>query len=476
MGEVYERLSALEASYLATESPEAPLHVGSLVFFDGAAFVDADGRFRLAEVRAHVAGRLDRIPGFRRRLMNVPLGRPVWVDDPSFDIRHHVRHRQLRPPGTFDQLVALTVRLQMQPLERDRPLWELWFVSGLADGRVAVVEKIHHALVDGVSGVDVAAAIVDLSPEVAPAEPPVWTPRPAPSPASVLAAQAASGLVGTARTLGSVVRHPARTAAKVATLADAVRTLARPDTIAPGSSLNARRLGRRRSLELVDVSLADVQAIRHALGGTVNDVVLAAVTGGLRRLLQHRGDDVDGRALRALVPVSIRSDDEHFRLGNRVAAMFAPLPVGDGDTVDRLRTIRTATREVKDHHQSAATKLFLQAADHTPAVMLGPLSRFGVEHQPFINVIVTNVPGLQRPVYLMGAAMLEAYPIVPLAGSLVVSIGVVSYNGQLGLGLYGDADACPDLDVLARGIEHEFRVLVQAARLENGSADAASSA
>jgi WS/DGAT/MGAT family acyltransferase len=459
-------LTALDASFLALETPVTPMHVGSLSIFEGAPFFDDDGRFRLSEVRAMTEERLHLLPRLRQRVLEPPLGlgRPVWVDDPDFDIAHHVQVVEVSAPGGDRQLHELVETLHMELLDRSRPLWQLWFVQGVAGGRVALIEKIHHAMVDGVSGVDVAMVLMDLSPEPQRYEAPAWQPDPPPDRRALLGTVLQTLVREPGRVTGRVVdavRHPERLSADVGRVLHGVRLLLPPAALAPRTSLN-QPVGRHRRFEGVRLSLADAKHTRAALGGTINDVVLAAVTGGLRSLLEHRGEPVDDLVLGALVPVSVRQQGEHGALGNLVAAILAPLPVGEADPVRRLQAVRQAMNERKERRDAEASATLLGVTEHFPAPLATATAQL-VHHQPFVNVVVTNVPGPQMPLYAGGARMLETFPVVPLAANLDVSIGILSYDGQLTVGLFADAAVCPDVHVLAEGIEKSFVDLLHAA-------------
>jgi WS/DGAT/MGAT family acyltransferase len=458
----YDRLSALDASFLHLERLETPMHVGAVSIFEGAPFLDDSGRFRLAEVRRLVNSRLHLIPRFRKRLMSVPFeqGRPVWVDDARFDIGYHVRLTALPHPGSREQLMALTARVQAQLLDRDRPLWELWFVEGLEGGNIGLIQKTHHALVDGVSGVDVATVLLDFTPEPKFLEPPRWIVEPAPSPGRLFVDtlyERTTEPAEIARTARRIARTPQRTMARTGQLGRALSTLVDRNSIVPSTSLNVR-VGRRRRFEGVRVSLDDVKAIRHALGGTVNDVVLAGVAGGLRRLFESRDEDVDDLRLRALCPVSVRDDSERMQLGNRVSAMFVDLPVGEADPTLRLQAIRATTGDLKDRQQAVGAAFLVDLTQFAAPTLLGLAARLA-HRQPFFNLVITNVPGPQVPLYCMGGRMLEAYPVVPLTRNTALGIAILSYCGQLHLGLYVDADALDDVTVLAAGLEDSFAEL-----------------
>jgi WS/DGAT/MGAT family acyltransferase len=470
----YDRLSALDASFLHLERLETPMHVGAVSIFEGAPFSDASGRFRLADARRLVGSRLHLIPRFRKRLRPVPFeqGRPIWVDDARFDIAYHVRLTALPHPGSRDQLLALTARIQAQLLDRARPLWELWFVEGLEGGNVGLIQKTHHALVDGVSGVDVATVLLDFTPEPTVLEPPRWVVEPAPSPARLLVdtlVERATEPAEIARTARHVVRSPARTAARMGQLGRAFATLLDQPPLAPRTSLNVR-VGRTRRIEGVRVALDDVKAIRAALGGTVNDVLLAGVAGGLRRLFEARGEELSAPDLRALCPVSVRDDSERMQLGNRVSAMFVDLPVGEQDPVARLELIRGRTRHLKEREQAVGAAFLVDLTHYAAPTLMGLAARLA-QRQPFFNLVITNVPGPQVPLYCMGARMLEAYPVVPLTQNLSLGIAILSYCGFLHFGLYVDADAVADVDVLAGGIEDAFAELRKIAAEITGDAE-----
>lgn len=462
----YDRLTALDASFLHMESLETPMHVGAVSVFEGEPFFDASGRFRLADVRRLVASRLHLIPRFRRRLMPVPFeqGRPVWVDDRRFDIAYHVRLTALPAPGDRAQLMALTARIQSQLLDRTRPLWELWFVEGLEDGHVGLIQKTHHALVDGVSGVDVATVLLDFTPEPTFLQPPRWIMEPPPNPVRLLLDtwyERATEPAEIARTVRAALRTPRRAAVRLEELARSLSTLLDRRAIAPRTSLNGP-IGRRRRFEGVRVPLADVKAIRAAFGGTVNDVVLAGVAGAVRRLLIARGEEPPAAGLRVFCPVSVRDDSERMQLGNRVSGMIVDLPVADPDPVARLEAVRAETRDLKERRQAVGAAFLLDLTHYAAPTLMGLAARV-MHHQRFVNLVVTNVPGPQVPLYCMGARMLEAYPIVPLGLNLTLGIAILSYCGVLHFGLFVDGDAFDDLDVLVRAMEESFRELRKAA-------------
>lgn len=466
----YDRLSALDSSFLHMERLEYPMHVGALSIFEGGPFFDERGRFRIRDVRDLVASRLPLLPRFRRRLMPVPygLGRPIWVDDDRFDITYHVRHTALPRPGSWEQLVAFTTRVQEILLDRERPLWELWFVEGLEDDHVALVQKTHHSLIDGVSGIDVATLLLDTSPDYTPAPPSELEPEPAPSPSQLLVdtlRERATEPAEIVRTVRSALRGPRRALSRGVEVAQSLGTIVTRDVLAPRTSLN-RRTGRHRRLSVVRIPLADAKVARQVLGGTVNDVVLAAVGAGVQRLFEHRNAQTDGVRMRVMIPVSVRSDDERGALGNKVSAMFVSVPIGPMSARQRLGAICEQTRHLKERHQAVGAELLIEMSSFVAPTLMSLAARV-VHRQPFVNLIVTNVPGPQFPLYLMGARLFEAFPIVPLTRNLTVVVGIISYDGTLHFGLWGDRDACEDLEVFASGIEDAFADMRKAVQGES---------
>lgn len=468
----YDRLSSLDASFLHLERPEYPMHVGAVSVLEGAPFFDGDGRFRIADVRDLVLSRLPLMPRFRRRLMSVPYeqGRPIWVDDDRFDISYHVRHTALPRPGTWEQLVALTTRVQEGLLDRDRPLWEIWLVEGVEDGRVALIQKTHHALIDGVSGVDVATLLLDVDPEYTPTPVSEWRPEPVPPPSQLLLDTLHERVTEPAeivRSVRSMLRGPRRAVERAKEIAQSMSTMVTRDAIAPRTSLNTLT-GRHRRLAVVRVPLSDVKEIRKGLGGTVNDVVLAGVSGGLRRLFLHRADETEDLHLRVLCPVSVRSDDQRGALGNKVSAMFVNLPVDNRPAVERLQAISAQTADLKERRQAVGAEMLLGMTEYMAPTLMSLAARV-VHRQPFFNLIVTNVPGPQQPLYLMGARLLEAFPIVPLTRNLSIVVGILSYDGILYFGLWGDRDAAADIEVLGSGIDAAFTELLKIAQEQGES-------
>lgn len=458
------RLTALDTAFLAFESDRTPTHVGSIAFFEGEPFHDDNGRFRLAEVRERVEARLHLVPRLRQVPAETPLGvaHPLLVDDPDFDIAHHVKLVEVGAPADEDAVLELAAELHMEMLDRTRPLWEMWFVDGMADGRVALIQKTHHAIVDGVSGVEIATVLLDLERDPPDDAAPPWEPEPDHSTIDLIAEGVADRVRKPFDLLTDALaglRHPIASAQHAAHDVEALRSFLRPPLAAPHTSLNVE-VGHHRRLAVVRLDLAEAKQHAHAHGGTVNDLVLAAVTGGLRRFFESRNELPEDPtfALRALVPVSLHTSEGE--LGNVVAGLIVDLPVGLEEPVAQIRAISADLAQHKESGEAAVSARLLRGADLLPPPMARSISK-AVNHQPFVNIVVTNVPGTTFPLYAMGAEMLDAVPIVPLGGNLAVSVGVLSYNGRIDLGIYADRDAVPDLDVLVSGIEAAFADLAE---------------
>jgi diacylglycerol O-acyltransferase / wax synthase len=456
-----DRLSPLDASFLHEERQSAHMHVGALVLFEGPPPSWED-------FAAHIESRLDLVPRYRQKLA-VPrfeMGRPFWVDDSRFNLDYHARQTALPNPGSIEQLRELVGRIFSQRLDRSKPLWEIWLVQGLADGRFALVSKTHHALVDGVSGVDISTVLFDLEPvpqRREAGEP--WTPAPEPSQAD-LVAEGVKGLVRTpvdlaGRALGALVR-PGRTAGQARHAAEGIGEIVWAGlNPAPDVPLNTS-IGPHRRVWWTQRRLDDFKAIKNALGGTVNDVLLAVVAGALGRWLRARGVRTEGLELRALVPVSIRAEDERHALGNRIAAVRGPLPVYAGDPAERLRIVREAMDGVKESKQALGAEVISSLERFAPPTLLAMASRINFSTRLF-NLIVTNVPGPQFPLYMLGREMQEFVPVAFLPEDHALAIAIMSYNGRVDFGLLGDYDAMADLDRLAGFLEEALDELLEAA-------------
>jgi WS/DGAT/MGAT family acyltransferase len=466
----YDRLSAFDASFLHLERVETPMQVGAVAVLESAPFYDGRGRFRLQDVRKLVDSRLHLIPRFRKRVMDVPfgIGYPVWADDDSFDIARHVHLTRLPVPGRRRDLLSLAERLMSQLLDRNRPLWELWFVEGLDGGaHVGLIHKSHHTLTDGISGVDIATVLLDFTPEPTVLDAPEFVPEPPPEPARLMLdtlRERVTQSAGVVRAGKRFADAPNRVVEQIGRLVRSFGALVGDNPLAPRLSLNAG-VGPRRHLELVRVSLDTAQVVRHAFGCTVNDVVLAAVGAALARLLEGRGELHDDLVVKVVCPVSVRDDSDRMKLGNRLSLMFVPLPVGEKDPRARLESVSASTVDLKEREQALSAATLLNLSEYAAPTILGLASR-AVHAQPLVNLMVTNVPGPQVPLYCLGAEMLEVYPIVPLTKNLTVNIAVMSYCGQLHIGVFADPDAAPDVEVLAGALEDAFEELAVLASLE----------
>ncbi len=457
-----ERLSGLDSSFLHLEQGDTHMHVASTTLFEGPAPP-------YVEFRDHIASRLHLVPRFRQKLRFVPFsqGRPVWVDDPHLNLAYHVRHTSLPPPGSEQQLRRLAARIFSQRLDRSKPLWELWLVEGLSGGRFAIVGKTHHCLVDGVSGVDITTVLFDLEREPVAAETSElddWQPEPEPSDANLLAEALTERAVSPREILSGArwaLRGPRRALDKVTEALAAAGSFAWAGIAAPASPFNVE-IGPHRNFTWVRASLRDMKQVKDQLGGTINDVVLAAVSGALGRYLRKRGHPTAGVELRAMVPVSVRTADQEGALGNQVTTMMAPLPVWCEDPVRRLHIVTSSMGDLKESKQAMGATLLTQLTDFAPPTLAGQAARLQ-SRQRFFNLVVTNVPGPQFPLYLMGRRMLRVFPMVPLAKRQALCVGIMSYDGQVNFGLIGDYDAMADLDDLGRDLEASLGELVEAA-------------
>jgi diacylglycerol O-acyltransferase len=446
---VPDRLSPLDASFLFAEDRTRAMHVCGVM-----TFAPADGpEFDMDAFAALIGRRLALVPRYRQKVREVPghLGLPVWVDDPDFDLDYHVRRSALPRPGTDEQLRALVGRLIARRLDRARPLWEIYLVEGLSDGRFAVVTKTHHAMVDGLASMDVGALLLDSAPEPRETAADEWRPAPEPS-ALALAADAVLEAWRRPRTVLDVAARAGADVREVTVgIERAMATLVSAGAGRPVHPLNTV-IGEQRRFATARTTLADHRAVRAARGGTVNDVVLAVVTGALRHWMMTRGEPLTaGATVRALVPVSVRArNDAAPASGNSISAYFVELPVGEDDPLRRLAQVSAAMAAHKAGGQAVGATTLIRLAGLAPPTLHSLGVRLASEFSSQVyNVLVTNVPGPPRPLYAMGARMLDMYPVVPLAGGQAVSVGITSYDGGMHYGLNADRDAMPDVDVLA---------------------------
>ena len=457
-----DRLTGLDSSFLHLERDAAHMHVAGCMVFDGEAPT-------YDELVDQISSRLHLVPRYRQRLAFVPFnqGRPVWVDDPHFNIAFHVRHTALPSPGDEAQLKRLAGRVFSQALDRSRPLWEIWLVEGLSDDRFAMLSKTHHALVDGVSGVDIFTVLFDTSPDPMPVAPPdhEWVPRPLPTGAQLLADALLERTTVPAeivRGVRATLRGPRHVAARFGRAAGGVSAVARAGLqTAPPSPLNVR-IGPHRRFTWVRGELQEFKAIKNALGGTVNDVVLAVVAGALGRYLRMHGEGTDELVLRAMVPISVRADVERGALGNRVAAMWAPLPIGVTDPVERLLTISRDMDGIKESGQAVGAQVLTELSGFAPPTIMAQAARLQARQRLF-NLVVTNVPGPQFPLYMLGRELDAMFPMVPLAENQALGVAIMSYNGQLNFGFTADYDALADVEDLTDDLRSAIEELSAAA-------------
>jgi diacylglycerol O-acyltransferase / wax synthase len=462
-----DRLSALDTAFLHLEDDStAHMHVASVMVFEGVAPTPA-------ELIDHVLSRLHLVPRYRQRLAYVPLGqgRPLWTDDPHFNPRYHIRHTALPRPADEAALKQLAGRLFSQRLDRSKPLWEIWLVQRMAGRRFALIAKTHHALVDGISGVDITTVLFDTSPEPAgTSRPPApWMAKPLPGSAKLLGEallERATVPAEMGRGTRALLRAPRRAVAQAKDnlVSVGATTFAGISAPAPPSPFNVD-IGPHRRYTWVDTELGVFKAIKDSLGGTLNDVVLASVSLALGRYLRGQGQDTEGLVLKAMVPVSVRADSQRGALGNQVAAMWAPLPVGVEDPADCLARIRDAMEDLKESGQAVGAQVLTNLAGFAPPTILSQAARLQAR-QRYFNLVVTNVPGPQFPLYLLGRRLRGLYPVVPLARRQALGIAVMSYDGRLGFGLLADYDAVPELEAIARDLDRAIASLARAAGVQ----------
>lgn len=459
-----ERLTPLATAFLDAEDEDsrASLAIGSLAVFEGPAPPFDDF------VRA-IEGRLPSIPRYRQKLRTVPfeLAAPAWVDDPDFDIRWHIRNTGLPAPGGPAEIGRLMSRVMSQRMDRSRPLWEYWFCEGLADGRWALLSKLHHSMVDGVSGTDLYRLVLDPSPEPGPAVADDWLPAPPPSTLSVTAramwdlawtpAAGARALSATFRSPRRLARRTFQTARGLLTMTGALRPLHPSTLVGP--------LDGSRRYTWTNVSFADIRAVRHQFGGTVNDVALAAVTGGFRQLLLSRGEEPTARTLRSLVPVSTREPGAESIPDNRVSLMLPFLPVHLPDPRDRLAAVQQSLLAMRSAGEPEAGDSITTVAEYEPypPVSLGIRLAFHVPQRQ-IATVTTNVPGPRKALYGLGRELQEILPYVPIADRVRIGVAIFSYRDALTFGITSDYRSVPDIEVLSSGISRSMAELVTAAR------------
>jgi diacylglycerol O-acyltransferase / wax synthase len=461
----YEPLSYLDASFLALETRTSHMHVAGVALFDAAPLKGEDGGIDIARIRSHVESKLRYIPRYRQRLEWVPFDRrPVWVDDEHFSIDYHLRHSSLPRPGTEAQLKQMAGRIVSTPLDRSKPLWELWVVEGVDDDRFAIIAKIHHCMIDGISGVDLTTILLNVVPTSEIEEQDTWVPRPAPNPTQLAVAEAArltGRLVDRLSHLSEAVRDGValtdrtldKSTAAVSSLRSGWLRAADRTPINPDIGLNRR-------FDWTETPLDAIKEIKNKVGGSVNDVVLAITAGAVRRfLIDERGYDVSGAEFRVMNPVSTRSADQRGALGNQVAMWLLELPIQEPDPRRRVEKVKEATSNLKKTNQALGAATLVEISSGTPITLLSLANRVvGSRIRPF-NMTVTNIPGPQFPMYLLESEMLANYPMVPLWAQHGIGIALFSYNGRLLWGIHADYDTLPDSDRFLAAIQDSFREL-----------------
>ena len=470
----YDRLTALDNSFLVLETADAYMHVASTQIHEAGPFRNVHGGIDADAIKQRIDAVLHLIPRYRQKLAWIPFqNHPVWVDDPRFSIDYHVRHASLPRPGSTEQLMRLSSRIMQQHLDRRRPLWEIWIVEGLEDGeRFAVVSKTHHCMIDGVSGVDLMRVLMSPDPNHEVHDKPAFIPRPTPSGTELLAREAlrwASLPLRLASGLGVLlnevrdVRRGLQTTVRV--LRSTLGTSMRPAGATP---LNAA-IGPHRRFAWLTMDLGEIKTVRRTLGGSLNDVVLTIVTGAVRRFLRRRQLDPATVDFRIMAPVSVRAETERGALGNRVSAWVVELPIGEADPLRQRERVSARTAELKASRGALGAEVLSQVAEWTPSTLLALAGRNVTRLLPF-NMVVTNVPGPQIPMYMFGARMLETFPHVPLIDNLGLGVALMSYDGKLCWGFNADYDLVPDLGAFVKATSASFDELRALARERIGRA------
>ena len=461
----YERLTAQDASFLVFETPTTHMHIGGTAVFECGPLANASGGVDIDRIRRYVGSRLHWIPRYCQKLAFIPLeNHPIWVEEEYLNLTYHVRHTSLPRPGDDAQLKSLVARVMSQQLDRGKPLWELWIVEGLDRDRFAMILKTHHCVVDGMSGVDLMSVLLSPTPDTTFDEAPSYRPRRPPTTTELLAAELKRRTIGSLD-LGHTLRHaleePAATSAQVGHNLSAAWEMVRAGLKPRANTPLNRPIGAFRRFDWTSFDLTAVKRIKNALGGSVNDVVLTTIAGGIRQFLESRKVKLGRLDYRVAVPVSVRSQEEQGSSGNRVSAWFVSLPVKEADPALRFARVRAATTRLKQSKQAEAIGVFTQLAEMAaPILNLGVA--FAARMNPY-NLIVTNVPGPPMPLYLLGAPMVEGYPAVPLFEYQALAVALFSYEGRLFCGVNADWDLVPDLESFVSAVEQSFAELYEVA-------------
>lgn len=460
-----ERLGPQDASFLYLETPTVHQHVGGVAILDPS--TAPNGKLTYTDLVRVISSRLHLVPRFRQKVVFPPLAmaRPVWVDDANFDLDFHMRRAALPSPGGRRELVAYVQRVISRPLDRTKPLWELYLIEGMDDGLVAILTKVHHSMVDGLAAIDLASAVYDFAPEPQILTPPSWEPEPEPSRLDLLRDALRDQVTHPARGLADLAQRtlqtPARVAREAGDILGGIGEILGGGVFAPPSPFN-RRVGPNRRFAMVEAPVQTFKDVKRSLGATVNDVVLATVAGGLYRLLRSRREPTRNRFLRAMVPVSVRSKDQRSAMGNRVSSIFVDLPVGPIGAKKRLSTIRERTKYLKESNYAVGAEFLMNIGSWAPPTIHAMAARLAARGR-VINLVVSNVPGPQMPMYIAGAKLLAQYPIMPIAETMGLSIAVTSLAGTMAFGITADWDVLPDIDFLADSVEEALVELRKAA-------------
>jgi WS/DGAT/MGAT family acyltransferase len=460
----YERLSALDTSFLELEDQNSHMHIGSVGLYEAAPLTRPSGGLDFERIQTFLEGQMHQRARFRQKLAMIPrLEHPVWIDDDTFNIHYHVRHTALPAPGDLRLLKRLTGRIMSQQLDRGKPLWELWFVEGIEGGRFALISKVHHCLADGIAGTDLVTAVLETTPESALEPGPPWQPRPAPSETQLLVDELGRRAALPFTIARAGIRALTAPSASLESLRGTAVDLSQAVTAGFGAAsetpLNAP-IGPHRRFDWSSIDFAKTKEIRARMDAKVNDVVLTVVAGAVRDFLDRRGVETKDLDFRVMVPVSVRSDEERETAGNRVSSLIVPLPLDELDPIKRLRRIVETTRELKASGQSRGMQTLSEVMEFSDT-LTQRLARAARDSHA-ANLVVTNVPGPPVPIYLHGARLLEAYPLVPIAGNQGLGVALFSYAGTLYWGLNADWDRIPDLHDFALSIGTHFEALAKA--------------
>jgi WS/DGAT/MGAT family acyltransferase len=460
-----QRLGPQDASFLYLETPSVHQHVGGLAILDPS--TRPDGRLRYENLVEVIGSRLHLAPRFRQKVMFPPLNvaRPVWVDDVDFDLSFHIRRAALPAPGGRRELIDYIQRVISRPLDRTKPLWESYLIEGMEGGMTSILTKVHHCMVDGLSAIDIATVVFDFTPEPQVLDPPVWEPEPEPAAMELLreavVEQVTHPVQAAAERIQWAVSAPTRAFRQVAHTLEGLRDVLGGGVLAPHSPFN-QQVGPNRRFAMMEAPVQAFKDVKDELGGTVNDVILATVAGALHRLLRYRGEPTRSRTLRAMVPVSVRTKDEKGALGNRVSSIFVDMPIGPMSAKKRLAVIRETTKNLKESKQAVGAEFLMNIGMLAPPTIHGMAARLAARSR-VINLVVSNVPGPQVPMYIAGARLVAQYPVMPIAENMGLSIACTSLAGTMAFGITADWDTLTDIEFLAAALDEAVAELLKAA-------------